>query len=354
MRISTTLAASTEAYVRHLEAQGKRPSTCATTKRTLALFVAHLGAEREVDKVVAKDLDDFFASEAATKQQGKPRAPASIAQLRGIVRATFAWWQKQDQGEQRKTATAPPASTTVPAAKPTSAPTPASKPLVPATAPAAAPPASAPARAPYLDLTYQGQPVRFAKTEVDRTRLYGLRKLIALDAQGRECPSALLTRDGRYVLLTGSTADIYVNECGDVVARRELVAVHDANAPLSTVPPTVNDPLEILGPLAACDLLDYAVIRVHSLQPVAVPAKLAQALGAGSVFRVPYRSRPGTTETPAFLLAGDAGAFLIQAEPHAFDFVGPEQPLLPENDPDEDDIDAFAFPDNFGGTHDPA
>jgi hypothetical protein len=42
------------------------------------------------------------------------------------------------------------------------------------------------------------------------------------------------------------------------------------------------------------------------------------------------------------------------AEPHGFDFVGPDQSTLPEDDPDEDDTDAFAFPDNFGGTHESA
>jgi len=96
-------------------------------------------------------------------------------------------------------------------------PTRAAKPLVPAAAPAV-PPASAPSRATYLDLTYQGQPVRFAKSEIDRTRLYGLRKLIALDAEGHECQCALLTRDGRHLLPAGSTADLYVNDCGDAVA----------------------------------------------------------------------------------------------------------------------------------------
>jgi hypothetical protein len=87
----------------------------------------------------------------------------------------------------------------------------------PAAAPAV-PPASAPSRATYLDLTYQGQPVRFAKSEIDRTRLYGLRKLIALDAEGHECQCALLTRDGRHLLPAGSTADLYINDCGDAVA----------------------------------------------------------------------------------------------------------------------------------------
>jgi hypothetical protein len=340
-----------QAYLKHLEAAGKSSSTCATTKRTLALLVAHLGADRETDEVVAKDLDLFFASEAATKLRGKPRAAASIAQLRGIVRAAFAWWQQQSHTAPQKAIPSSPASAPMPATKPPQAPRLPSTPSLP---PAVALPASAPARVVYLDFNFQGQPVRFAKSEIDRARLYGLRKLIALDAEGRECQRALLTRDGRHVLPTGSTADLYISECGDAIPRRELVAVHEACMPLSAGAPTVNSSLEIVGPLAANELLDHTITRVYALHPIAVPARLTRALGAGAVFRVPYRSRPGATETPAFLLAGDAGAFLILAEPHGFDFVSPDQPVLPVDDLDEDDVDAFAFPDNFGDNNDPA
>jgi hypothetical protein len=339
-----------QSYLKHLEAAGKSPSTCATTKRTLALLVAHLGADRETGEVVAKDLDRFFASEAAMKLRGKPRAAASIAQLRGIVRAAFAWWQQQSQTAPQKAIPSSPASAPMPATKPPQA----TRPAAPSPPPAVALRASAPTRVAYLDLTFQGQPVRFAKSEIDRARLYGLRKLIALDAQGRECQHALLTRDGRHVLPTGSTTDLYINECGDVIPRRELVAVHEACPPLSAVAPTVNSSLEIVGPLAANELLDHVVARVYALHPVAVPTRLAKAMGAGAVFRVPYRSRPGAVETPAFLLAGEAGAFLILAEPHGFDFVSPDQPVLPVDDLDEDDMDAFAFPDNFGDNNDPA
>jgi hypothetical protein len=341
-----------QSYLKHLEAAGKSPSTCATTKRTLALLVAHLGADRETGEVVAKDLDLFFASEAATKLRGKPRAAASIAQLRGIVRAALAWWQQQSHTAQQKAIPAAPAPASAPA--PATKPPQATRPSAPSPPPALALRAFAPARVVYLDLTFQGQPVRFAKSEIDRARLYGLRKLIALDAQGRECQHALLTRDGRHVLPTGSTADLYINECGDAIPRRELVAVHEACTPLSAGAPTVNGSQEVVGPLAANALLDHAAIRVYALHPVIVPARLAQALGAGAVFRVPYRSRPGAVETPAFLLAGEAGAFLILAEPHGFDFVSPDQPVLPVDDLDEDDIDAFAFPDNFGDNNDPA
>ena len=336
-----TVAEGAQAYLAHLEEQGRSSSTCGTAKRALALLVTHLGPDREVGDVAGKALDGFFASEAATKLRDKPRAPASIAQLRGIVRATFAWWQQR-----------PPAARPAPRLAPAPAPTRATKPLVPAAAPAA-PPASAPSRATFLDLTYQGQPVRFAKTEIDRARLYGLRKLVALDAEGRECQSALITRDGRYLLPTGSTADLYINDCGDAVARRELVQVDESGAPLLTLAPTAYGPKEIIGPLAAEEILDYAAIRVHALQPVAVPAKLVQALGAGALFRVPYQPRLSVVETPAFLLGGEAGAFLIQVAPHGFDFVAPDQPVLPSEDPDEDDIDAFTFPDSFGAHHDP-
>ena len=362
-----TVAEGAEAYRARLESEGKSPSTCATTKRTLALLVAHLGADREVGDVASNDVDDFFASEAATKQRGKPRASASIAQLRGIVRAAFAWWQKQgehigtpiDKTLQAGTAQPPAlpqaskASAAAPAVIPASTHTPPTHPPSPATAPVTAPPALPPTRATYLDLTFQGQPVRFAKTEIDRTRLYGLRKLVALDAQGHECQSVLLTRDGRYVLPTGSTTDLYIDECGDAVARRELVQVDESGAPLLTLAPTAYEPKEIIGPLSACEVLDYVAIRVHALQPVALPAKLAQALLEGGIFRVPYRPRLSVLGAPAFLLGTDAGAFLIHVEPHGFDFVGPDQPVLAAEDPDEDDLDAFAFPDSLGVHHDP-
>jgi hypothetical protein len=316
------MAEAAQAYLRHLEVEGKSPSTCGTTKRTLALVVDHFGTDHEIDKLAVQDLEEFFASEAATKQQGKPRAAASIAQIQRLVRAAFAWWRKQGEG----------------IAAPTT-----EKKLGDAI------PAVAPKRTTFLDLTYQGQPVRFAKSEIDRARLYGIRKLVAVDDQGHECENALLTRDGRYVLHPGSTADLYLNESGDVVARRDLVAADEARAQ-----PSVSDkPGDIEGPLTAGELFQYVVGRVHVLSPVVVPAKLAEALGAGALFRVPQQRRSSVAETSAFLVGGETGAFFIQAEPHGFEYVGPEQPVLPADDSDEDDFDAFAFPDNFGDPHEP-
>jgi hypothetical protein len=41
-----------------------------------------------------------------------------------------------------------------------------------------------------LEIRYQGRPSKFAMHPIDRKRLYGYRRRIALDSQGRECATA--------------------------------------------------------------------------------------------------------------------------------------------------------------------
>ena len=95
MGTSITLKAAAAAYVVHLGAKGAKPSTIGTVKRTLDLLVEALGEEKEVGKILAVHVDGFYKSEAATMLKGKPRATASILQIRRIVRAALVWWHEQ-------------------------------------------------------------------------------------------------------------------------------------------------------------------------------------------------------------------------------------------------------------------
>jgi len=94
-----TLKDAAEKYVEHLEAIGKKPSTLGTTRRTLDLLATHMGESKEVGKILTVHVSGFFKSEAATMQPGKdgprPRAEASILQIRRIVRSALVWWQEQ-------------------------------------------------------------------------------------------------------------------------------------------------------------------------------------------------------------------------------------------------------------------
>lgn len=383
-----TASAGAAAYLAHLGAAGKRPSTLATAKRTLALLVAHLGADREVGEVQVAEVEGFLAGEAATRQRGGLRADSSLAQIRRIVRAAFTWWQEQgyvvrgmlppdaepahgkadgavaacepeEQAEQEpygtdraadilSAASPAPAAPALPAALPAAPPAPAAAPHAASAAPPTPP---EPTRGAWLEVTYQGQLARFSRIEIDRARLHGSRKLVALDGEGRECATAQLTRDGRHVLPAGTTADLYLGEDGDAVERRDLTAVGPDGTPLPVLEPTLGVPQEIEGPLPAHILLEYLATRVHALRAEAPAPGLMAALRGGAIFRVQFRPRRTVVETPAFLLGSEAGVFLVQAEPCRFDFVGPEQAMLPDDsaDEDEDDLDPFAFPDSFGG-----
>ena len=194
-----------------------------------------------------------------------------------------------------------------------------------------------------LNLTFEGRPSRFSVHTLDRAKLLGAKKRIALDAKGNECATAWLTCDGQYLLHAGSFADLYVNEHGDSVERRELVPVDREGQPLATQLSTRGDAHDLGDPVPPEELLDHVVTRVYVLAAEALDPTLESALREGSIFRIAYRPRKTTNATPAFLLANALGTFLILAEPCAFGFTALAQAVDPGVDVDEGDDDNDSF-----------
>jgi len=99
MGTSINLKEASAQYIQHLEQTGQKPSTVGTAKRTLDLLLADMGEGKAVDKILPVHVAAFFKSEAATMQPGKdgpkPRAQASMLQIRRIVRAALVWWHEQ-------------------------------------------------------------------------------------------------------------------------------------------------------------------------------------------------------------------------------------------------------------------
>ena len=97
---TVTLKDACGRYLEHLKAIGKKPSTIGTAKRTMDLLIAEMGEEKEVGKILPLHVDKYFKSEAATMQPGKdgpkPRAEASVLQIRRIVRAALVWWKEEN------------------------------------------------------------------------------------------------------------------------------------------------------------------------------------------------------------------------------------------------------------------
>ena len=95
MGSSITLKEATSQYIQHLTETGQKPSTVGTARRTLDLLIAEMGEGKEVGKILTLHVAGLFKSEAATTLKGKPRAEASVLQIRRVVRAALVWWHEQ-------------------------------------------------------------------------------------------------------------------------------------------------------------------------------------------------------------------------------------------------------------------
>ena len=97
--MTTSLKEACEAYTAHMKEKGQSASTLGTIQRTLTLLIEEMGPEKEVGKILPMHVANFFKSERATMQPGKdgmkPRAEASVLQIRRIVRMALVHWYEQ-------------------------------------------------------------------------------------------------------------------------------------------------------------------------------------------------------------------------------------------------------------------
>ncbi len=204
-----------------------------------------------------------------------------------------------------------------------------------------------------IEVVYKGRATRFSPILIDRKRLHGFKRKIALDENGDECVSGLLTRDGNSLLLAGSTSETYLDANGDAINRSELVPVDATGKTLPVLPSTLDRTQTISEPVEPDEFLGCVVTKAYALEAESLDDTLHNTLRDGAVFRISFRPRASHTETPAFLLANNHGTFLIQAEPCCFEFVGLDQNLsdIEVEFGDEVDADEFSFEDGWEADH---
>jgi len=178
-----------------------------------------------------------------------------------------------------------------------------------------------------IDIAFQGNISRLALGRVTRDRLYGSARRIGLDATGRECASALLTRDGRHVLGPGSTAGIYLDKESDVVPRDDLVRADERGQPVDSDGTDPDGPHELTGPVPAEALLDCVATAVHEVDASELESTLAASLSRGDIYQASH---------VGYLLANEHGVFLIATKPARFDFVGRDHQTMCKEDEDNE------------------
>ena len=114
-----------------------------------------------------------------------------------------------------------------------------------------------------LEVVFNGKVSSFTVTKIDRSKLYGSKKRIPVDTQGQECSAAALTRDGRYILPTGGTALLYLDEKEDVVERNQLQAVDPDGSNGDSEESSSNEAMELGPAISAAEVLEYTITHAY-------------------------------------------------------------------------------------------
>ncbi|MBX3250199.1 MAG: hypothetical protein KF901_23675 [Myxococcales bacterium] len=187
----------------------------------------------------------------------------------------------------------------------------------------------------------------FDIAKVDRSKLYGQRKRLHLDPEGRPCTRAALTEDGSTLIQSGMTAQGYFDSAGRWVPNKELVGLDAEGNPLPEVPSTLGVEQKLEGPVPPERVLDLRVLSVYALDPVEVDDALLASLRNGDVYALPFNYRADYRAEDALLLANDAGdAFALVGYLTDPAWRDPEEriPTFEADDGDDDgDLDFEMF-----------
>ena len=187
-----------------------------------------------------------------------------------------------------------------------------------------------------LILETDGGISEFVMKPIDRKTRQAVTKKLAVDSQGRECGRAMLTRDG-LLLKSGNTSDLYEDADGNSIEHGEIVETDANNVTLRNLAATVGRPQRPVGPIATEELLEHTTMKAYALVPVAIAQDLSNSLADGDVYRVAFRPRASVVDSPAFVFFNVNGIFLIQCKPCLIEFIRLDQPIILEDETDDED-----------------
>lgn len=161
----------------------------------------------------------------------------------------------------------------------------------------------------------------FTVSEVERSDLYGTRKRVPTDAQGRACARAALTADGSLLIAAGMSGQGYFDAAGRYVPRARLVGVDVQGAVVESQPSTLGVPQALQGPVDPADVLALELLSVYLLEPEPASGALVDRLKAGDIFACDFNYAASLEVERAYLLANDQGIFALVGKPAQVEWV---------------------------------
>jgi hypothetical protein len=191
-----------------------------------------------------------------------------------------------------------------------------------------------------LVLALNGRTSSFQIEKVERAKLYGVRRRLVVDDQGRTCSRASLTDDGQVLLRAGMTAQGWFDTDGRQVEQKAIGAEDADGGLLELVPSTLGVEQALQGPVDAREMLDLSLTAVYRITPEALDDSLARSLAEGQFWRFPFNYRPDYRSETGYLVQNAEGIFAIIGTPAPAQYLEPHAPPPPaDDDEDEGDLD---------------
>ena len=177
----------------------------------------------------------------------------------------------------------------------------------------------------------------FQLKKIERKKLYGFRKRLAVDENNDECKRASLTEDGQVLIKSGMTSQGWFIEGGKQIESSEIGVIDEDNNELELIPSTLGVNQNLEGPLNPKELLDMTVTTVYSLLPDQISKDLESSLDKGEIWKFSFNFRADYRMETGVILKNDAGYFAIIGIPNQINMLSHNAPLPEEDDDDEED-----------------
>jgi hypothetical protein len=187
-----------------------------------------------------------------------------------------------------------------------------------------------------LTLETDGGISEFVIKPIGRKTRQTVTKKLAVDSQGRECNRALMTHDG-LLLGSGSVSDVYEDLDGNTIGQCDVIQADFEGNILRNLPATIGRPQRPIGPISTDELLEHTVAKAYALAPIGIAYDFQESLIQGDIYKVACRPQASFVDNPAFMLANTAGIFMLQCKPGLIEFVRLDQPIILEDDLDNDE-----------------
>lgn len=189
-------------------------------------------------------------------------------------------------------------------------------------------------------LSHNNQTYSLPLTKVDRNKIYGTKKRVPLDEQGRICTRASLTADGKHLLKSGMTAQGYFTSNDRLVSRSEMVGIDQYGNIVNSKPSTLGEAQDLVGPVSLQEILDMDLESVFYLGPNSGAEPLAKILEEDICFKFPFNYTAGLEVETAYLVSNEDGLFALVGKELPIDWVDEGTVFVADlAADDEDDLD---------------